>query len=652
MSPHSMTHMPLLTHSHSHSHMRRSPPSIPNLTTPVTPGPPSYLSDAPLNPHAPAPIPPSRYPIAADSYANGSTAGLYGSHHSHFDRPSTADTSLSATSNGPPSTIAPPSLDSPFAHTFANGGPGGAGTSSNGPNANGQGYQSWTSPPGAVQYPFKPYQPPPPTYLPPLNYYYRPHRLEDIAPREMILQIIQLFFDFVYPLTPCVHRPSFMADLSSRREERDPLFFALVMSTVASTLVQVPRSYLPIIERKQVRRLAQLCHEASRHVTVAAYDPPTSTHVVIRYFDTVYHFCEGHDATSHASFGEAAHIAVTLHMHEEASYEGLDPIETEIRRRVFWLLFGADKSMSILLGRPICLRDEDCTLHFPKEVDDEYITATAILPQPAGKTAIVSGLNYITRIFALLGEILVRIRVDKRSPPQGPFATARLDEVRSLHARILGALSHAPTPLRLKPLIPGQVPAAVTGSVVGGGAVAAATPTGGNEWPGGAGFRQATFAEVRDFFDNPKASRANAPNPFLVMQANLYVTQQLVRFVIEQYRDELMLSMHAATGEEIEMSSQEDREAVASDLLNVLHSIPIQSIATNGPSLVHKVRFVASTLLDAVRKAETAPVSAARAHAYLWDFLSILSEIERNYLLDDDADGGSNHDGLPLLGNP
>ena len=31
----------------------------------------------------------------------------------------------------------------------------------------------------------------------------------------------------------------------------------------------------------------------------------------------------------------------------------------------------ADKSMAILLGRPICLRDEDCTVHFPKELDDE-----------------------------------------------------------------------------------------------------------------------------------------------------------------------------------------------------------------------------------------------------------------------------------------
>jgi hypothetical protein len=89
---------------------------------------------------------------------------------------------------------------------------------------------------------------------------------------------------------------------------------------------------------------------------VASYDPPTSTHVVIRYLsvivvssqdmtssllsDCIYHFCEGHDATQHAAFGEAAHIAVTLRMHEESSYDGLDPIECEVRRRIFWLLFG------------------------------------------------------------------------------------------------------------------------------------------------------------------------------------------------------------------------------------------------------------------------------------------------------------------------
>ena len=123
---------------------------------------------------------------------------------------------------------------------------------------------------------------PPPSVIPPLSYYYRPHRLEDVVPRETVSLILALFFDYVYPLTPCLHKPSFMADVHARREERDPLFFALVMSTVASTLIQVPRSYIPM-ERHAVRKLAQACHEASRHITVVSYDPPTSTHVVIRY---------------------------------------------------------------------------------------------------------------------------------------------------------------------------------------------------------------------------------------------------------------------------------------------------------------------------------------------------------------------------------
>ena len=76
--------------------------------------------------------------------------------------------------------------------------------------------------------------------------------------------------------------------------------------------------------------------------------------------------------------------------------------------------------------------------------------------------------------------------------------------MQSLQVRILAALSYVPELLRLKraqtqPHLPAEY--------------------------GGAGFRQTTFAEVKDFFDNPNASRANALNPFLVMQANIYVTQ-------------------------------------------------------------------------------------------------------------------------------
>lgn len=216
----------------------------------------SPFLDAALNSVPPAlhpgSLPPSRYPIAADGFHSQYTMSTMSS--TFGPRPSEQN---GITSRSPPREE---------------------------PNGFGSPAEQFSTYP-LFNWSFKQHQTlpiPSPTAIPPLSYYYRPHRLEDIAPRDTILLIIALFFDFVYPLTPCVHKPSFMADVHSRREERDPLFFALVMSTVASTLVQVPRSYLPM-ERHAVRKLAQTCHEASRHISVVSYDPPTSIHVVIRY---------------------------------------------------------------------------------------------------------------------------------------------------------------------------------------------------------------------------------------------------------------------------------------------------------------------------------------------------------------------------------
>jgi len=190
---------------------------------------PSQYMDVPSLPSIPSipaiPIPPSRYPIAADSY------------HPHY----------SSSANSLPS---PPFTDSSSSHGMISQSPKTDDSLSYTPAS-----ESFNTYP-LYNWSYKQHQPQP-SPLPPLSYYYRPHRLEDVAPRDTISLIIALFFDFVYPLTPCVHKPSFMADLHARREERDPLFFALVMSTVASTLVQVPRSYLPM-ERPVVRKLAQV----------------------------------------------------------------------------------------------------------------------------------------------------------------------------------------------------------------------------------------------------------------------------------------------------------------------------------------------------------------------------------------------------------
>lgn len=74
----------------------------------------------------------------------------------------------------------------------------------------------------------------------------------------MIDNIINLFFDYVYPLTPCLHRPTFIANLTARMDKTDPIFFALTLNVIASTLVQVPRS-LVNLEKSEVESLARRC---------------------------------------------------------------------------------------------------------------------------------------------------------------------------------------------------------------------------------------------------------------------------------------------------------------------------------------------------------------------------------------------------------
>ncbi len=224
--------------------------------------------------------------------------------------------------------------------------------------------------------------------------------LDAILPRPLLHLIVNLFFDYVFALTPCLHKPTFFRDLLNRREEQPDQqeWTALVLSTVASTLVQVPRAYVPLT-RREVRELAARCHQECRNWTLHGYKEVTVNAVIIRYFDTVYNYCRGNIGTCHTSLCEAQALATVLRLHEEETYTYLNPIEREIRRRIFFLLFGADKSEAILLGRPVRMREEDCySLRLPEELDDDYIIEDRYLAQPAGVTSLITGFNAITRI--------------------------------------------------------------------------------------------------------------------------------------------------------------------------------------------------------------------------------------------------------------
>lgn len=113
------------------------------------------------------------------------------------------------------------------------------------------------------------------------------------------------------------------------------------------------------------------------------------------------------------------------------------------------------------------------------------------------------------------------------------------------------------------------------------------------------------------------------------------MTQQVVRLVLLQTREHLLAQLSLATqmpqngvGGLAGMPNNESAEDIACDLLDGLNSLPEECVATNGPSLVQKVRFVAIQLMEG---STSYSPQAVRAQSLLMQFLNVLSVIEGMY---------------------
>ena len=99
-----------------------------------------------------------------------------------------------------------------------------------------------------------------------------------VLARHLLLHIIDLYFDYIYCLIPCLHRPTFMQDLHSHREEDDNQeeWTALVFSVVAATLVQLPRAFVSM-PRKKVKALVDRCYGLGREYLNRDFEEVTVT---------------------------------------------------------------------------------------------------------------------------------------------------------------------------------------------------------------------------------------------------------------------------------------------------------------------------------------------------------------------------------------
>ncbi|OWZ64856.1 hypothetical protein AYX14_04549 [Cryptococcus neoformans] len=399
----------------------------------------------------------------------------------------------------------------------------------------------------------------------------------------------------LYSIIPVVHRPSFMTDLEDCRDHRDRKFLALTLGMIATTLLYIPRPFFAgmgidmsngvVISDAQAPELStsasslsQRCSQACETILLEEINSPNVDTLSTKYLLFTIYDKRGLKNVQASIFGELQYLVIWMGYHLESTYASLNPIEAERRRRTWCLIRNADTFEAVLTDRPVSFRSDDFvndtdSVELPKELDDECITAQGYLA-PKGEVPLISGLNILSRVKIILGDILVAERVFRHRPPATPEQlTEALKEVRGLSYRLRAIIISLPGPFALiPPYVEGE------GDFEWNGVGQLVLPDIVSDWQGH------IIHEVNRLAQNSWRYAANQDG-YMVLKADIHVTAAMTRLPAEL----LVVNL----GHEVPRPLW-----VYTNLLRALHSIPVQALAVNGPALVSKMRFVTSTLLN------------------------------------------------------
>ncbi|KAH7925948.1 hypothetical protein BV22DRAFT_398883 [Leucogyrophana mollusca] len=189
---------------------------------------------------------------------------------------------------------------------------------------------------------------------------------------DLGMNLVDLYFEHVNIMSPFLHRPTFVQKVRNGVHLRDSAFGAvyLLVCAVGSRFSDDPRVLVDDMAPEhscgwiffnQVELEHKTFHAPARLEDIQAY-------CLSALF--LQGTCSGESCW--AVIGIAIRLAQEVGAHRRKIYRSRTSIETELWKRVFWVLISFDSFMSSYLGRPCAVNDEDLDLEPPIECDDEY----------------------------------------------------------------------------------------------------------------------------------------------------------------------------------------------------------------------------------------------------------------------------------------
>lgn len=201
------------------------------------------------------------------------------------------------------------------------------------------------------------------------------HRGENELPtKEVASGLVQDFFRYFNVCFPLFHKPTFDALFERHYSEipppKDSGWYAAFNMVLAIALrIQISHPGLPDEDTatSHVQESWQFFQNAASVLTELLLKNTDLISIQAILGMALYLQGTANPQPSYFLIAAAVRISNSIGMHRRGNSFGLNSVEVEQRRRVFWIMYLLDKDMALRSGRPPCINDDDISVELPDE---------------------------------------------------------------------------------------------------------------------------------------------------------------------------------------------------------------------------------------------------------------------------------------------
>lgn len=258
--------------------------------------------------------------------------------------------------------------------------------------------------------------------------------------RHFADQLVDAYFERVHILYPFIHESSFRAEYELMWSLEDPASQSIDSAKVA--ILNLVFAYgcefcqtLP--EQDIFSRAAPFVARARKIIFSHTYK--NTDFALVQAMLLLSHYLQGTLELNECWIlvGLMVRSAVSIGLHQDPTDRGsLTSVEREMRKRLWWGCFILDRTLSMKYGRPPSINTDDAmAVDFPLEVDDQYISESAIIPrQPSNRPSRITFFSQTIKLSFIIDKTLSELYLTPRkkrsnniSSPK-PSASSNEDE--------------------------------------------------------------------------------------------------------------------------------------------------------------------------------------------------------------------------------